>query len=146
MAVRMISILCCIHRAPHSTARRCAERSPWPLWSPSNADMADTHEILSSHLVDLTPSAHDPAVVVRDDGDDVDPIAFQLLDVLDVRREVVGLAAGREGAREGDEHDLLAFPLLGGVVFLRHAASGWVVVGDRCPSSSVLLAEEKMKW
>ena len=112
----------------------------------SNAEMGDTHEVLSRHLVDLAPSAHDPAVIERDDGDDVDALTLQLLDVLNVRRQVVGLAARREGARDGDEHDLLALPLLGGVVLLRHAAGGWVVVGDRCPSGSVLSADVKMTW
>ena len=110
----------------------------------SNAEIGDTHEVLSRHLVDLAPSAHNPAVIGRDDGDDVDSLVLQLLDVLDVRRQVIGLAARREGARDGDEHDLLALPLLRGVILLRHAASGWVVVGDRCPSSSVLSADVKM--
>lgn len=93
-----------------------------------------THKVLSRHLVDLAPSAHDPAIIECDDSDDIDALALQLLDVLDVRRQVIGLAARREGAGDGDEHDLLAFPLLGSVVLLRHATGGGIVVSDGCPS------------
>ncbi len=112
----------------------------------SNAEMGDTHEVFSRHLVDLAPSAHNPAVIECDDGDDVDAFGLQLLEVLDVRRHMKGLAARREGAWDRDEHDLLALPLLGGVVLLRHAAGGRVVIGNRCPSSLVFSANMKMTW
>ena len=50
--------------------------------------------------------------------DDVDALGLQLRELLDVGWKVESLAAGREGAGDGDEDDLLACPVLVGVVFL----------------------------
>jgi hypothetical protein len=47
---------------------------------------------------------------------------------------VHGLAAGGEGAGDGDEDDLLAGELLAGVVGLGKAAGGGGGVGDRGPA------------
>ena len=45
-----------------------------------------------------------------------------------------GLAAGGEGAGDGDEDDLLAGELLAGVVGLREAAGGGGGIGDGSPA------------
>lgn len=55
-------------------------------------------DVVAGNVVDLAPSTHDPGVVGGDDGDNVDTLCLQLVDLLDVGREVVGLAAGGEGA------------------------------------------------
>jgi hypothetical protein len=49
----------------------------------------------------------------------------------------VGLATGCERAGDGDQNDLLARPLLGGIVLLREAAGGGVSVCDRSPPVTV---------
>jgi hypothetical protein len=58
---------------------------------------------------------------------------------------VVGLATGRERTGNADEDNLLAGPLLAGVVLLGTAAGGGVSVSDGCPSvkcvSSVIREE-----
>lgn len=84
--------------------------------------------------VDLAPGVHDERVVGGDDDDEVDALGGELLLVLEVGRDVHGLAAGRESARDRYEHDLLAGELLGGVVGLREAAGGWAGVGDGGPA------------
>lgn len=58
----------------------------------------DTHNIVTLDTVDLAPSVHDPSVVRGDDGDNVDALALDLLDLLDVGGQVASLAAGRESA------------------------------------------------
>jgi hypothetical protein len=47
----------------------------------------------------------------------------------------VGLAAGREGAGNGEEDDLLVRPFFASIVFLGTAARGGVAVGNGCPST-----------
>jgi hypothetical protein len=84
--------------------------------------------------VDLAPGVHDEGVVGGDDDDEVDALGRELVLALQVRRDVHGLAARGEGAGDGDEHDLLAGELLGGVVGLREAAGGWAGVGDGSPA------------
>lgn len=84
--------------------------------------------------VDLAPGVHDERVVGGDDDDLVDALGGQLLLVLQVGRDVHGLAAGGEGAGDGDEDDLLAGELLAGVVGLREAAGGGGGVGDGSPA------------
>lgn len=86
------------------------------------------------NTIDLTPSAHDPSIVARDHDNEVDALGLQLVEVLEVGRDVEGLAARGESAGDGNDDDLLAGELLAGVVLLRHAAGGWVGVGDGCPS------------
>ena len=68
------------------------------------ADGVGEHEdVVARDVVDLAPGAHDPGVVGGDDGDLVYAFGLELVDLLDVRGQVVGLAAGGEGAcrREG---------------------------------------------
>ena len=84
--------------------------------------------------VDLAPGVHDEGVVGGDDDDEVDALGGELVLVLGVRRDVHGLAARGESAGDGDEDDLLAGELLGGVVGLREAAGGRAGVGDGGPA------------
>jgi hypothetical protein len=84
--------------------------------------------------VDLAPSVHDERVVGCDDDDLVDTLGRELLLVLEVGRDVHGLAAGGESAGDGDEDDLLAGELFAGVVGLRKAAGGRAGVGDGGPA------------
>jgi hypothetical protein len=51
-------------------------------------------------VVDFAPAVEDEFVVVGDEGDDVDAFGLELLELLDVGGEVVGGAAGGEGAWE----------------------------------------------
>ena len=46
--------------------------------------------------IDLAPSVEDKLVVVGDEGDNVDTLGLELVELLDVGREVVGGAAGGE--------------------------------------------------
>jgi len=87
-----------------------------------------------SAAVDLAPSVHDERVIGSDDDDLVDALGRELLLVLEVGRDVHGLAAGGESAGDGDEDDLLAGELFAGVVGLREAAGGGARVGDRGPA------------
>lgn len=84
--------------------------------------------------VDLAPSVHDERVVGSDDDNEVDALGNELLLLLNVGRDVEGLAARGESAGHGHEDDLLAGELLGGVVLLRQAAGGWARVGDGGPA------------
>lgn len=90
--------------------------------------------IVRAQHVDLAPGGHDPRIVGRDHGDNVDALGPQLGLLADVRREVQGLAGGREGAGDADEDDFLAFPFCAGVVFLGLPCEGGVVVLDGDPS------------
>jgi len=94
----------------------------------------EEHLAVLGAAVDLAPGVHDEGVVGGDDNDEVDALGGELLLVLQVRRDVHGLAAGGEGARDGDQHHLLASKFLGGVVRLRQAASGRTRVGDWGPA------------
>ena len=84
--------------------------------------------------VDLAPSVHDERVVGSDDDDLVDALGGQLVLVLQVGRDVHGLAARGESAGDGDEDDLLAGEFLAGIVGLREAAGGGGGVGDGGPA------------
>ena len=92
--------------------------------------------------VDLAPSVHDERVVGGDDDDLVNALGGQLLLVLQVGRDVHGLAAGGEGAGDGDEDDLLAGELLAGVVGLREAAGGGGGVSDGSPAGEGAVSAE----
>lgn len=61
--------------------------------------------------VGLAPGAHDPVVVVGDEDDLVDPFGFELVALGDEARDVLLLARGREGARDGDEDDFFVLEL-----------------------------------
>lgn len=71
--------------------------------------------------VDLSPRTHDPGVVESDDDNEINTLGGKLLDILNVRRQVTGLAAWRESTRNGDDDDLFAFELLRGIVGLGNA-------------------------
>jgi len=98
----------------------------------------EQHLAVLGAAVDLAPGVHDEGVVGGDDDDEVDALGRELLLVLEVRRHVHGLAAGRESAGHGDQHDLLAGELFGSVVRLREAAGGWARVGDGGPARGEL--------
>ena len=91
-------------------------------------------DVVALDLVDLAPGVHDPGIVVGNDGDVVDALALELLKLGDVGRQVVGLAAGSEGTGDRDNDDLLALPLLGGIVLLGTTALGGVGVEDGNPA------------
>jgi hypothetical protein len=107
--------------------------------------VAEEEDVITLDTVDLAPGVHDPAVVAGNDSDDIDALALQVAELLDVGRQVVGLATGRERTGNADEDNLLAGPLLAGVVLLGTAAGGGVSVSDGCPSvkcvSSVIREE-----
>ena len=99
--------------------------------------VAEEEDIVTLDAVDLAPGVHDPRVVRRDNGNDIDALALQLTQLLNVGRKVVRLAAGCERAGDGDHNDLLARPLLGGIVLLGKAAGSGVSVCDRSPPVTV---------
>jgi hypothetical protein len=60
--------------------------------------VGEHEEVLAlGDVVDLAPSVEDELVVVGDEGDNVDALGLEFLELLDVGREVVGGAAGGEG-------------------------------------------------
>lgn len=104
----------------------------------------------------LVRSVHDKGVVESDEGELVDTLGLQLRPSLSERRQVVGGAGGGEGAcsepiisivpsialsigmeeltGKRDEDNLLALPLLRGIVLLGETANGRVLVEDRSPA------------
>lgn len=74
------------------------------------------HEVdlaVAFDAVHLAPGGHDPGVVEADDDDHVDALGGHLVQILEHGRDVEGLAAGGEGAGDGDEDDLVGRRLLG---------------------------------
>jgi hypothetical protein len=59
--------------------------------------VAQEQHLIALDAIDLAPRVHDPAVVGRNGRDNVDALFAELGAVLDVRREVVGLAAAKSG-------------------------------------------------
>jgi hypothetical protein len=99
--------------------------------------VGEEEDVIALDAVDLAPGVHDPRVVRRDNGNDIDALALQLPQLLNVGRKVVRLAAGCERAGDGNHDDLLARPLLGGIVLLGKAAGGRVRVCDGSPPVTV---------
>lgn len=95
--------------------------------------------IVRLQTIDLSPGTHDPGIIGRDHRHNIDALVLQRGLLADVRREVHGLARGREGSGDADEHDFLALPFSAGVVLLRGAGEGGVVVLDGDPSFLVLV-------
>lgn len=62
-------------------------------------------------LVGFAPGGHDPSVVGGNDDNLVDTLALELRDLVDEAGDVVDLAGGGEGTRDGDKDDLLALEL-----------------------------------
>ena len=61
-----------------------------------------TYEVFAlRHLVDLAPASKNVLVVVGDEGDLVDTLGLEFLELLDVGRKVVGGAARSEGTLRG---------------------------------------------
>ena len=56
----------------------------------------NSYDIISLDTIDLAPGSHDPAIVRCDRRNDIYALLAELLDILDVRRQVAGLATGRE--------------------------------------------------
>lgn len=68
------------------------------------------HDRIIRNTIRLPPRTHNPHVIEGNDGNDVHAFAFQRGFVGDVAREVLGAAAGGEGARDGDEDDFFIGP------------------------------------
>lgn len=97
--------------------------------------VGEHEEVLAlGNAVDLAPSVEDKLVVVGDESNNVDTLGLELLELLDVGRKVVGGAARGESTRNGNDDDLLASPLLVGIIQLRDTADGRVLVEDRGPA------------
>src|SRR3954453_1345382 len=66
------------------------------------------HQHLVADILRLAPGAHHKGIVDRDAGDLIDPLALQVRGLVDIARQVA-LRAGRgEGARHGEQGNLLA--------------------------------------
>jgi len=59
------------------------------------------------NAVGLAPGRHDEGVVRRDEDDTVDAFGPELIEVGNVRRDVLLLAGGREGPGDGDQNHFL---------------------------------------
>jgi hypothetical protein len=71
---------------------------------------ASTYDIIALNVIRLSPCAHDPRIVECNDGHDIDALALQLAEVLDVAGEMSGGAAGGECAGDGEEDDFFVGP------------------------------------
>lgn len=91
-------------------------------------------DLVALDTVDLAPRVHDPRIVGRNCGDDVDALVLELLGLGNVGWQVVCLAAGSEGTGNGEDDDFLVCPLLASIVLLRAATCGGVAVRDGGPS------------
>jgi len=93
-----------------------------------------TNNIIILDPIGLAPRTHDKGVVERQDGDDVDLLALDLIELLDIARQMADGAARCERPWYGEEDHLLVSPFLGGVVVYRNAAGcdlrGFGCVGD----------------
>lgn len=69
-----------------------------------------TYDIITLNSIRFSPRAHDPRIIERNDSHDVDALALQRGEVLDVAWEMVGGAAGGESARDGEEDDFFVGP------------------------------------
>lgn len=82
-----------------------------------------SYNLVVDDAVGLAPSRHDKGVVVGNEDDEIGTALLELVKLLNVARQVVGLAGWRKGAWDGDEDDLLVLKLLAGVELDGHAAS-----------------------
>lgn len=57
-----------------------------------------THNIIILHPVRLAPCVHDPGIVESEDGDEIDALGLDLVEVLDVAGEMLRRATGSESA------------------------------------------------
>lgn len=100
----------------------------------------EKHLAVLGAAVDLAPGIHDEGIVGSNDDNDVNALGCKLVLVLEVGRDVEGLAGRGESAGHGDEDNLLAGELLGGVVGLGEATGGGAGVGDGGPAGNVVSA------
>ena len=107
--------------------------SPAVVLREERLGIAEEKDVVTLDTVDFAPSVHDPRVVRRNDSDDVNALALELREFLDVGRKVVGLAARCECAGNRDKDDLLACPLLVGIVLLGTTAGSGVSVCNGGP-------------
>jgi hypothetical protein len=70
-----------------------------------------TYNRVILNAIGLAPSIHDPCVVERNDSNGVDPFALELLELVNVGWNVVGLAGWGESAGNCHNDDLLVRPL-----------------------------------
>lgn len=133
------SVLLNDHGPATSAAALVCSNLPAVVLREEGLAVGEHEEVLALRdLVDLAPSVKDKLVVVGDEGNNVDALGLELLELLNVGRKVVGGAAGGESTRNGNDDDLLASPLLVGIVELRDTANGRVLVEDRSPANELL--------
>jgi hypothetical protein len=60
------------------------------------------------------PSAHDKGIICSHNGDYINTLRFELIVLLDVAGQVLGVARRGERAGDGEDDDLLALPRVGG--------------------------------
>ena len=68
------------------------------------------YNIITLDSIRLAPRTHNPRIVERNDGYDINSLALDRGQVVDVAGEVLGGAARCEGAWDGEENDLLVGP------------------------------------
>lgn len=113
-------------------------RKPFDVCKNSMSPVLTAHEAdlrVFFRPIDLAPSSHDPSIVACDHNDQIDALLQELIEVLEVRRNVVCLASWSESTWNRDQHDLLAGELLRCVEGLWDAASCWVWIRDRLERS-----------
>lgn len=109
-------------------------RLPAMLFGEECLGIAQEQHLVALDAIDLAPRVHDPRIVARNRGDDVNALLAEFGCLLDVRRQVVRLAAGCEGAGNAEDDDLLVGPFLGGIEGLGTAAGSRVGISNGCPS------------
>ena len=72
--------------------------------------MRRTYNIIILNPIRLSPRTHDPRIVERDGCHDINALALQCSEVLDVAGEMLCGAAGGEGAGDGEDDDFLVGP------------------------------------
>jgi hypothetical protein len=71
-----------------------------------------TYTVLEA--LNTRPSAHDEGIVCGNDGDDINTFRLELVVLLDIAGQVLGVARRGECAGDGEDDDLLALPRVGG--------------------------------
>lgn len=74
------------------------------------------------HPVSLSPSTHDERIIGSHDSHNVDSLALDFGKTLQITREMLNRASGRECSRNRKKDDLFIGPFFGGVVGGRDAA------------------------
>jgi hypothetical protein len=69
-----------------------------------------TYDIIVLNSIRLPPCTHNPRIIERNDRYDINAFGLDRREVFDVAWEVLGGAAGGEGARDGEEDDFLVGP------------------------------------